>query len=127
MTNARDVLDLATEYHRGLPGRIRQYLYRRGIPDLLIDFHLVGWNGSRITIPIFNRQGELAFFKLARDPEDRLPGRKMRDATTTSPAIATLHTCGDVNLGEDGLEVADEIVGFLAHEHVRQLRFWDVW
>jgi hypothetical protein len=27
----------------------------RGISDLLIDFHLLGWNGQRITIPIFNR------------------------------------------------------------------------
>src|SRR5207244_10870298 len=69
ITNTRDVLDLATEYRTAMPGRIRQYLYRRGIPDLLIDFHLLGWNGSRITIPIFNRMGELTFFKLARDPE----------------------------------------------------------
>jgi DNA primase len=43
----------------------------------VINFHLLGWNGWRITIPIFNRQGELAFFKLARDPEDKIPGPKM--------------------------------------------------
>jgi DNA primase len=91
--HSRDLLDLAGEHHKALPGSIRQYLYRRGIPDLLIDFHLLGWNGSRITIPIFNRQGELAFFKLARDPEDRNPGPKMM---TTPGAYAELYGWGEV-------------------------------
>ena len=59
----------------------------------MIDFHLLGWNGSRITIPIFNRQGELAFFKLARDPEDRIPGPKMM---TTRGAYAELYGWGEV-------------------------------
>ena len=49
----------------------------RGIPDVLIDFHLLGWNSVRITIPIFNREGQLVFFKLAKDPEDSIPGPKM--------------------------------------------------
>jgi hypothetical protein len=51
----RDLLQLDTNYHKALPGRIRRYLNERGISDLLIDFHLLGWNGQRITIPIFNR------------------------------------------------------------------------
>jgi DNA primase len=93
MTTSGTLADLAAEYHKALPGRIRQYLYRRGIPDLLIDFHLLGWNGSRITVPIFNREGELAFFKLARDPEDRLPGPKMM---TTPGAHAELYGWGEV-------------------------------
>src|SRR5262249_7271193 len=38
---------------------------------------LLGWNGWRITIPIFNRDGKAAFFKLAKDPDDLLPGPKM--------------------------------------------------
>ncbi|PYV29702.1 MAG: hypothetical protein DMG09_29435 [Acidobacteria bacterium] len=69
MQNDAPLLDLATKYHKALPGRTRRYLNDRGIPDLLIDFHLLGWNEGRITIPIFNRMGELTFFKLARDPE----------------------------------------------------------
>src|SRR5712692_9837736 len=84
----RDLADLATKYHQALPGRIRAYLNARGIPDLLIDFHLLGWNNWRITIPVFNRQGELAFFKLARDPEDTTPGPKMM---TTPGAYAELY------------------------------------
>ncbi len=69
MQNDSALLDLAAKYHKALPGRIRRYLNERGISDLLIDFHLLGWRESRITIPIFNRMGELAFFKLAKDPE----------------------------------------------------------
>src|SRR5207247_3928313 len=69
MQNDAALLDLAAKYHKALPGRRRRYLHGRGIPDLVIDFHLLGWHEGRITIPIFNRMGELAFFKLARDPE----------------------------------------------------------
>jgi DNA primase len=73
----RDLLDLAANYHKAMPQRIRRYLNNRGIPDVVIDFHLLGWSGWRITIPIFNQEGEVTFFKLAKDPEDRLPGPKM--------------------------------------------------
>lgn len=76
MAIRRTLLELAINYHKNLPQRIRQYLNDRGIPDILIDFHLLGWNGWRITIPIFDRDGEVVFFKLAKDPEDKLPGLK---------------------------------------------------
>ncbi len=72
MSHKPDLTDLAAKYHKMLPKRIRRYLNDRGLPDVIIDFHLLGWNGWRITIPVFNREGELVFFKLARDPEDRL-------------------------------------------------------
>src|SRR5437879_5979357 len=72
-----DGLALAQD-HRNLPPRIRQYLRdKRGISDAITDLRLLGWNGSRITIPIFNRQGELAFFKLAKDPEDKTDSAQM--------------------------------------------------
>ena len=77
MKTQPELAALAANYHKALPGRIRQYLNNRGITDLLIDFHLLGWNGNRITIPIYNREEEIAFFKLARDPEDKVPGPKM--------------------------------------------------
>ena len=90
MTNqpTRDPLDLATQYHKALPGRVRAYLNGRGVTDLLIDAHQLGWNGWRIMIPIFDREGTLAFFKLARDPEDKMPGPKM---LTTPGASAELY------------------------------------
>ena len=77
MTESRNLLDTATTYHRNLPDRIRQYLNGRGISDEQIDVHLLGWNGRRITIPIFNYAGTCAFFKLAKDPEDKSGSPKM--------------------------------------------------
>ena len=71
-------LELAREYHRNPPKRIREYLQRvRGIADATIDQFLLGWNGSRITVPVFDREGRFAFFKLAKDPEDKSDTPKM--------------------------------------------------
>jgi len=76
MTN-QNLTDLARRFHRELPKRIRAYLNGRGIPDESIDLNLLGWNGWRITIPIFNREGQLVFFKQARDSEDNCDSPKM--------------------------------------------------
>src|SRR4051794_39714633 len=77
MTNDPTLQERALAYHTALPDRIRAYLNRRGIPDLLIDLYLLGWNGQRITIPICNWEGELVFFKLAKDPADHSHSPKM--------------------------------------------------
>jgi hypothetical protein len=77
MQDASDPLVAARLFHDVLPARIRHYLNARGIPDPVIDLHLLGWNGRRITIPIFDREGHLAFFKLAKDPDDHGSGPKM--------------------------------------------------
>jgi len=74
---SQDLFALATEYHRNLPDRIRDYLRARGITDGIIALHQLGWNGQRITIPIFNRDGVLVSFKLAKDPEDQSASPKM--------------------------------------------------
>jgi len=67
----QNLTDLARRFHRELPEGIRAYLNGRGIPNEMIDLSLIGWNGWRITIPIFNCDGELAFFKQAKDPDDK--------------------------------------------------------
>src|SRR5262249_32738383 len=77
MTNQNNLAELARKFHNDLPDRIRVYLHGRGIPDEMIDLNLIGWNGWRITIPIFNCDGEIAFFKQAKDPEDKNDGPKM--------------------------------------------------
>jgi len=69
MVTEPNLHEFALRYHRQLPDRIRAYLNARGIPDDLIHRHLLGWNDHRITIPIPSRDREIAFFKLARDPE----------------------------------------------------------
>jgi len=73
----RDLFHLAAEYHRALPERIRAYLHARGIADEVINRRFLGWNGTRITIPIFNRNGRCAFFRLAKDPDDQSDSPKM--------------------------------------------------
>jgi DNA primase len=69
--------DRAVRYHRFLPVEIRQYLNRRGISDEVIDRQLLGWNGRRITIPIFGRDGEVLAFRFAKSPNDRSNSPKM--------------------------------------------------
>jgi DNA primase len=71
-------LELAREYHRNLPPHVREYLeHARGISREVVELHLLGWNGSRITIPIFDSAGEFAFFKLAKGPNDHTDSPKM--------------------------------------------------
>src|SRR5689334_14076018 len=70
--------ELAREYHRSLPAHVREYLQQaRGISRNVVDLRLLGWNGSRITIPIFGRAGQLAFFKLAKGPNEQTDSPKM--------------------------------------------------
>lgn len=71
-------LALTRQYHQALTERIRDYLRRqRGIADAVIDLHLLGWNGSRITIPVFDRTAQFAFFKLAKGRDNKSDSRKM--------------------------------------------------
>lgn len=77
MTPAANLHDVALAYHRRLPQRFWKYLNGRGIPDDLIHKYLLGWNGQRITIPIPDREGQFAFLKLAKDPEDLTDSPKM--------------------------------------------------
>src|SRR5438876_11743592 len=71
-------LELAREYHRNLPPHVGEYVQQaRGIADAVIDLHLLGWNGRRITIPILDRAGQFSFFKLAKGPNDQTGSPKM--------------------------------------------------
>lgn len=77
MNNQPLTLEVATRYHEAVPERIRLYLNGRGIHDEILELHLIGWDGQRITIPIFDRDGQLAYLKLAKDPEDLSGSPKM--------------------------------------------------
>lgn len=61
--------DLAEQYHAQLPAHLRRYLNDRAIPDRIIDHHLLGFDGTRITIPIPDQVGRIAFFRLSRVPD----------------------------------------------------------
>lgn len=60
----------AERYHRFLPEDIRSYLKSRGIPATYIERHLLGWNGERITIPIFGLDREVLGFRHVKAPTD---------------------------------------------------------
>jgi DNA primase len=77
MPSTQDLFQLAAEYHRALPERIRAYLKDRGIPDSEIDRRVLGWNGVRIMVPVFDKKGICAFFRLAKDPDDASDAPKM--------------------------------------------------
>jgi DNA primase len=77
MNEVHDLREAALRCHENLPARLQRYLNERGIHDEMIDKHLLGWNGERITIPITDRKGEVAFFKLAKDPTDATASPKM--------------------------------------------------
>ncbi len=77
MPSTPDLFHLAAKYHRALPDRIREYLHTRGMPDEVIDRRVLGWNGVRITIPVFDKKGICAFFRLAKDPDDQSDAPKM--------------------------------------------------
>lgn len=64
-------------YHWALPPHIRRYLNDRGVSDAMITRFQVGWNGERVTIPVYDRHARVAFFKLGKSPEDRTDSPKM--------------------------------------------------
>lgn len=80
--------EIAERYHRALPEGIRSYLKGRGIPATLIEEKLLGWNGERITIPIFgSERGEVLAFRYAKSPEDTSAGPKMRSELGGEPTL----------------------------------------
>jgi DNA primase len=80
-------IPLAEKYHKALPDEARNYLHERGLDDDVIDRHLLGWDGHRITIPIFNREGDVTFFKFAKALNDPLPGPKIVASRGSYPEL----------------------------------------
>ncbi len=58
------------QYNQNLPERIKKWLNARGINDEIINRSFIGWDKDKITIPIFDKNGEWLFFKYRKDPED---------------------------------------------------------
>src|SRR4051812_24356631 len=65
--------DIAERYHRFMPDEVRQFLKGRGIAATLIDRQILGWDGKRMTIPIFgDTTREVLGFRYATMPKDAL-------------------------------------------------------
>lgn len=62
--------NLINDYHRNLPERIRNYLKseERGLTDETIDQFEIGWDGTSITFPVYDADGNLINIRHRRAP-----------------------------------------------------------
>ena len=77
----------AEQYHKRLPEEIRRYLTGRGIADSVVRDNLIGWNGKRMTIPVFDRNRDVAFFRFAKAPADQGNGPEILSEVGSSPEL----------------------------------------
>jgi len=81
------------EYHNALPTRIRKYLNDRCITDRIIDEYKLGWGQFYgklwIVIPVTDINGDIAFLKLRRDPEDT--GNQHKNMCYSKDSRATIY------------------------------------
>lgn len=96
---------LARRYHEQLPDHIREYLRTvRGLTDAVIDKYELGWNGSRIVIPIRDREGRASFLRLGKAPDDLTAGAKM---LSSFGSRAELYGWDRVHAGRDRIIVCE--------------------
>ena len=74
----RESLDAKAErWHKDLPEEMRHYFNMRGINDESIEKHKLGYgeynNKHWLTIPIFDKDGKVVYFKLRKLPDDESP------------------------------------------------------
>lgn len=78
---------LAAKWHQQLPQEIRQWLREvRGLSDQIIDRHMIGWTGTRISIPVFGPTDEILIFRFARHP-DKTDETKMLSVAGTKAEL----------------------------------------
>lgn len=76
----------AIKYHRKLPKRLWRYLRDQGFSNDLIHRKLLGYDGTRITVPVFDHERELQFFEYLTDPKDG-PVQVVEHARTSPMAL----------------------------------------
>ena len=85
--------DIAERYNRFLPEEIRSYLKGRGIPSTIIDCRLLGWDGKRISIPIFGyTPREVIGFRFAKPPALLFGAPEMESDKDATPEICGRET-----------------------------------
>lgn len=66
-----EIKELAEKYHQDLPEKMRVWLNtERGLREEVISRFKLGWDGRALTIPIYNKDGQVSFFKYRKDTED---------------------------------------------------------
>lgn len=62
----------ALAYHRRLPEPLWYLLSEMGIVDGLVHAHLLGYDGEHVTVPIWNRSRDLAYFEYWEEADEGL-------------------------------------------------------
>jgi hypothetical protein len=70
MKKKKALREHALDYHRHLPEGIWEHLRGLGFSDELIHRRLLGWDGKRITVPVWNEDRQLAYFTYLTDPNE---------------------------------------------------------
>lgn len=63
-------LQQALAYHRRLPEHLWYSLSEQGIVDALIHAHLLGYDGEHVTLPVWDRGRNLAFFEYWEETDE---------------------------------------------------------
>lgn len=95
-TKKRESLEAKAErWNKAMPEDMRLYLNARGIDDASIEKHKLGYGEYNrkfwITIPIFDKDGKVAYFKLRKRPDDESPNTPKY---IVCPAGASIALCG---------------------------------
>lgn len=92
---------VAEQFHRDLPAERREYYHKRGLSDETVDHFLLGWDGTRYTIPVFCG-GELLNVRRRRDEANKRDrGPKMLNTSGYGAAVL---------FNQDALQDAESIV-----------------
>lgn len=70
----KETNNFALAYHKAITSEAREYLHNRGINDESIEAYKLGFGNVRgttwITIPVYDKDGKIAYIKLRHFPED---------------------------------------------------------
>ena len=81
---------LATQYHVQLPPHLRAYLNARAISDAIIDRFLLGFDGTRITVPAVTGVSPRSEFMMAFSMTDTILGSQGVTLRVRASSTATL-------------------------------------
>ncbi|MHB1131678.1 MAG: CHC2 zinc finger domain-containing protein [Chloroflexota bacterium] len=106
---------VAEQYHRDLAPERREYYRRRGLGDETIDEFLLGWDGTRYTIPVFVG-GQLLNVRRRRDDQNKRDrGPKMLN--TAGYGTAVLYNQDALQAAESAVIAEGEFDAMLLTQH----------
>lgn len=106
-----EITKFALACHKAIASEAREYLHNRGINDESIEAYKLGFGNVRgttwITIPVYNKNGEVAYLKLRHFPED---APSIYDGQPISKYMNYPAGCETILFDEAGIKNASEIM-----------------